>query len=272
MGKLSAEAMLPRARLPVLRSDIDRLTWNEAIDRLAQWAAQEESRTVCICNVHAVVTALWNPRLRDAINAADTATPDGWPVAAVLRLKGARGQRRITGPDLMDRYLEHAAREKTPVYFYGGTQEALTKLSRELASRYPALRIAGMDSPPFRPLTVAEDQAACARINASRARVVFVGLGCPKQEIWMAAHRDRIQAVTVGVGAAFDFFAGTVVRAPVAMQRLGLEWLHRLLSDPRRLWKRYLVTNSVFAMYLLCVLIRHAPVRGIRGLLRMDRR
>lgn len=268
MDKLSADAARPRSRIRVLRTDIDRLTWTEAVDRMARWAEQGESRAVCICNVHSVVTALWNRTLRGAVNAADMATPDGWPVAAVMRLKGAREQHRITGPDLMGLYLMNATHTGTPVYFYGGTPETLDKLSRKLASRYPGLVIAGMESPPFRPLTPAEDEAACVRINASGAGVVFVGLGCPKQEAWMVAHRDRVMAVTVGVGAAFDFYAGTVVRAPIAMQRLGLEWLHRLLSDPRRLWKRYFLTNSVFVVYLFGVIIRYVPARWIRGLRR----
>ncbi|MBI2225482.1 MAG: WecB/TagA/CpsF family glycosyltransferase, partial [Betaproteobacteria bacterium] len=133
-------------------------------------------------------------------------------------------------------------------YFYGGTDATLTLLSARLRAAFPGLRIAGTYSPPFRPLTLEEDAEDVARINDSGAGAVFVGLGCPKQETWMAAHRGRIRAVMFGVGAAFEFHAGVINRAPLWMQRWGLEWLHRLCSEPRRLWKRYLVTNTLFIL------------------------
>lgn len=264
MTRPAVDAPDLRARVRVMGTRIDRVNWEEAIARMARWADRGEARTVCICNVHSVVTSLWNRALRGAIDGADLATPDGWPVAAVLRAKGARGQQRISGPDLMARYLEHAARVGTPLYFYGGTPETLDRLGSELIRRYPSLRISGMESPPFRPLTAEEGAAARARINASGARVLFVSLGCPKQEVWMADQADRVQAVKVGVGAAFDFLAGTVNRAPLAMQRLGLEWLHRLLTDPRRLWNRYLTTNALFVFYLVGVLLVFPAARAVR--------
>jgi N-acetylglucosaminyldiphosphoundecaprenol N-acetyl-beta-D-mannosaminyltransferase len=217
-----------------------------AVRALAGWATTGESRYVCICNVHSVVTALQDEAFGRVVAGADLATPDGAPVAWLLRRQGAAGQQRVTGPELMLEYLADAERRDEPIYLYGSSESTLAALARTLAVRFPALRIAGAESPPFRPATAQEDEATVARINASGARTVWVSLGCPKQEFWMAAHRGRVQAVMVGVGAAFDFHAGTVPRAPQWMQSHGLEWLHRLTSEPRRLWRRYLVTGCVF--------------------------
>lgn len=235
-----------RSRQPILRADIDALTWTEAIDRIRQWASSKESRYVCICNAHSVVTANLDPAFLSVINGADMATPDGKPVAWMLRRLGSRGQQRINGPDLMWKYCKQAAKRGEAIFLYGGTEVTLAALQRRLADALPGLRIAGAISPPFRALSAAEDAADVERINASGAGSVWVSLGCPKQEKWMAEHRGRITAVMIGVGAAFDYHAGTITRAPRWMQDIGLEWLHRLASEPRRLWKRYLVTNTLF--------------------------
>ncbi len=174
------------------------------------------------------------------------ATPDGAPVAWMLRKLGYASQQRINGPDLMWKYCEQAAQRGEAIYLYGGTPDTLEILQRRLAEIFPGLRIAGAYSPPFRAVTNEEDAADVRRINASGASTVWVSLGCPKQEKWMAAHRGRVNAVMIGVGAAFDYHAGTIKRAPTWMQNAGLEWLHRLCSEPRRLWRRYLVTNTLF--------------------------
>ena len=186
------------------------------------------------------------------------ATPDGAPVAWMLRRLGHAGQQRINGPDLMWRYCETVQAQsgslrgsadtagRSGIFLYGSSEKTLATLQGKLASAFPAVHIAGAISPPFRALTLDEDEAIVAQINASNAGVVFVSLGCPKQELWMAAHRGRIHAVMIGVGAAFDYHAGTIQRAPNWMQDAGLEWLHRLASEPRRLWRRYLVTNTLF--------------------------
>jgi N-acetylglucosaminyldiphosphoundecaprenol N-acetyl-beta-D-mannosaminyltransferase len=224
------------------------LGWDEAVSRIAGWAAQRVSRVVFICNVHSVVTARRDTAFAQALAQADLATPDGAPVAWMLRRLGHAGQARINGPDLMWRCCADAAARGTSVYLYGGTEEVLAKLQQRLLSAFPGLHIAGAASPPFRPLSADEDAAAVAAINASGAGVVWVSLGCPKQELWMHAHRGRVHAVMVGVGAAFDYHAGTTPRAPGWMQQAGLEWLHRLASEPRRLWRRYLVTNTLFVV------------------------
>ncbi|MCW7537296.1 WecB/TagA/CpsF family glycosyltransferase [Aquabacterium sp. A7-Y] len=258
---MSQQGQVARRTGPVLGSPIDALSWSEAVGRLVDWGARRDSRYVCIVNVHSVVTATQDSEFRSVIDQADMSTPDGAPVAWALRHAGFSGQERINGPDLMWKYCAEAERLGQVVFFYGGTEQALEKLKQALQRAFPRLRIGGLVSPPFRALTAEEDQADVDRINAAGTAVLFVGMGCPKQEKWMAAHRGRVQAVMVGVGAAFDYHAGTIKRAPLWMQRSGLEWFYRLMSEPRRLWKRYLVTNSIFVMRMLPQVIagRAAP-------------
>ncbi len=232
----------------VLSAPIDVLTWEQALARISRWAAQRESRYVCICNVHSVVTAGQDVAFGRVVKEADMATPDGAPVAWMLRKLGYANQQRINGPDLMWKYCEQAAQRGEAIYLYGGTPDTLKILQRRLVEIFPGLRIAGAYSPPFRAATNEEDEADVRRINASGASTVWVSLGCPKQEKWMAAHRGRVNAVMIGVGAAFDYHAGTIQRAPTWMQNAGLEWLHRVCSEPRRLWRRYLVTNTLFVI------------------------
>lgn len=229
----------------VLGVRIDALSWHATLDRLLEWASRQESRYVTICNAHVVVSASRDTSYGNVINSSDMATPDGAPVAWMLRRQGFDEQARISGPDVMWALCERCAAEDLSIYCYGSTAATLGLLEQRLRAAFPALKMT-MESPPFRALSTEEDAAAVDRINASRAGIVFVGLGCPKQERWMAEHRGRVQAVMIGVGAAFDFHAGTVMRAPEWMQRNGLEWLHRLASEPRRLWRRYLVTNTLF--------------------------
>lgn len=235
----------------VLDSFIDANTWEDTLGRIVAWGAQRQSRYITLCNVHSVVTASQDAQFGTVIRQADMALPDGAPVAWALRRQGFDKQQRINGPDLMWRYLAIAERIGQTVYFYGSTEATLEKLRARLTQQFPNLRIAGSLSPAFRELTAEEDQAHVDAINQSGAHVVFVGLGCPKQEAWMAQHRGRIQAVMIGVGAAFDYHAGTIKRAPSWMQKAGLEWLHRLASEPRRLAKRYFQTNSVFVGRML---------------------
>jgi N-acetylglucosaminyldiphosphoundecaprenol N-acetyl-beta-D-mannosaminyltransferase len=223
------------------------MSWEAALARLLGWAHAHESRYVTICNVHVVVSASRDAGYREVIDGSDMATPDGAPVAWMLRRLGFAEQPRISGPDVMWALCERCASEGLPIYCYGSTEATLALLESRLRAAFPALRLS-MESPPFRTLSSDEDAAAVGRINASGAGIVFVGLGCPKQERWMAEHRGRVNAVMIGVGAAFDFHAGTVTRAPAWMRDNGLEWLHRLASEPRRLWRRYLVTNTLFIL------------------------
>ena len=235
-----------RRRGLVIGVPIDALSWEEARERLLGWARARASRYVCICNVHSVVTARQDANFMQVVEQADMATPDGAPVAWSLRRAGFAAQQRINGPDLMWKLCADAVAQGVSIGFYGSTPETLELLRARLREEFPALQVAYCVSPPFRSLSAMEDEAICQEINASGAGLLFVGLGCPKQESWMAAHRGRVQAVMLGVGAAFDYHAGTIGRAPLWMRNAGLEWLHRLCSEPRRLWRRYLFTNSAF--------------------------
>ncbi|SNS74254.1 N-acetylglucosaminyldiphosphoundecaprenol N-acetyl-beta-D-mannosaminyltransferase [Noviherbaspirillum humi] len=246
----------------ILDAFIDALSWDDAIQAILRWGAARESRYVCICNAHSVVTTTQDIEFKLAVNNADMATADGAPIAWAMRRLGYPTQERINGPDLMVKYLEAAERVGQKAFFYGSVDSTLEKLRGTLSSRFPKLAIAGMYSPPFRPLTHAEDEAIVSMINESGANVVFVGLGCPKQEKWMADHRGRIQAVMIGVGAAFDYHSGVLKRAPLWWQRNGLEWLYRLGSEPRRLFKRYLVTNTLFVVgFLRQLAMQQAPIK-----------
>jgi N-acetylglucosaminyldiphosphoundecaprenol N-acetyl-beta-D-mannosaminyltransferase len=258
-------ASLGRIRENVLKVPVDVLAWGEAVESIFGWALRKESRTVCICNVHSVITARRIPSHADAIKGADLVTPDGAPIAWMLRKKGHPRQERINGPDLMWRCCQKASKLGTEMLFYGGTQSTLQNLEKRLRAEFEGINIVGALSPPFRDLSAEEDAAVVDLINRSGARIVWVGLGCPKQEDWMQAHRGRVNAVMVGVGAAFDFHAGVTKRAPLWMQRNGLEWLHRLSQDPRRLATRYLVGNSIFMMAVLPdLLLSRASVRDSR--------
>ena len=239
-------AAFVRTRVKVLGAPIDAINWKQALDQIALWAARRESRVVCLCNAHSVVTASQDPEFAKVIEAADLATADGMPVAWLIRRSGHREQQRISGPDLMWEYCRAADARHESIFLFGNTEATLQSLRDRLVAEFPRLRIAGMISPPFRAPTAEEDTDTIEAINASGAGAVFVSLGCPKQELWMHAHRDRIRATMIGVGAAFDYHAGTLRRAPRWMQVTGLEWLFRFACEPSRLWRRYLVTNTLF--------------------------
>ena len=247
-----------RVQAAVLGVPVDALSWTEAVNRIFAWAKKREVRTVCLCNVHSAVTAMQDGMHMRALRAADLVAPDGAPVAWRLRRLGYGDQERISGPDLMWTCCRRAAADGTEMLLYGGSPATLLKLRAKLLAEFPGVNIVGALSPVFRPLSEEEDDAVVEAINQSGARIVWVGLGCPKQEAWMFEHAGKVRAVLIGVGAAFDFHAGTVKRAPPWMQRIGLEWLHRLLQNPRRLWKRYLIANTVFALYV----VRDAFLRG----------
>ena len=240
-----------RTRENVLGVPVDILSWTDALDCIFAWARRRESRAVCICNVHSIVTARENPAHAHALKSADMATPDGAPVAWMLRKKGHSHQERISGPDLMWACCRRASEAGIEMFLYGGTLTTLRTLEHRLRKDFPGINIVGTFSPPFRALSAEEDAAIVEMINQSGARIIWVGLGCPKQEAWMHAHQGHVNGVMVGVGAAFDFHAGIVKRAPLWMQRHYLEWLHRLLQDPRRLATRYIVGNSIFMMAVL---------------------
>jgi N-acetylglucosaminyldiphosphoundecaprenol N-acetyl-beta-D-mannosaminyltransferase len=249
-----------RMQHPVLEVPVDVLDWSTAVERICDWAERRESRYVSICDAHSIVRARRDPAHGRHVSGADMVTPDGWPVAWMLRHVGYPRQQRINGPDLMERLLVAAESRGLRVYVYGTTDSTLAALEAALRRSYPRLKIAGLHSPPFRPLNEAEDAADVARINASGAHLVMTGLGCPKEDRWMFDHRGRVQAVMLGIGAGIDFHAGTVARAPVWMREHGLEWLFRLSQEPGRLWQRYLVNNTLFVVGAIGQFARHALV------------
>jgi N-acetylglucosaminyldiphosphoundecaprenol N-acetyl-beta-D-mannosaminyltransferase len=215
-----------------------------------EWAQRAESRYVCCASVNNVMEAYDAAEFRRLMNAADLVTPDGMPLVWGLRRLGAPAATRVYGPELMRRLLAAAAEAGLPVGFYGATEAVLARLRAAVEQWQPELRIGYHFAPPFRPLTAAEDAHITEAIRASGVRILFVGLSTPKQEQWMAAHRGRVPAVMLGVGAAFDFLAGTKPQAPGWMQRAGLEWLFRLATEPRRLAPRYLKQNPRFVILL----------------------
>ena len=225
---------------------VDNTTYDDATRRIIDWARGGESRYVCVATVHMVMESHDSDRFRGFVNGADLVTADGMPLVWSLRAQGMREASRVYGPHLTESVVRAAEREHLPVGFYGGTPEVLRELLRRMSHRLPNLRIVYAWPPPFRPLTPDEDEKVLQEIQSSGARVLFVGIGCPKQETWMAEHRGCIDGVMLGVGAAFDFLAGAKPQAPAWMQASGLEWLFRLVTEPRRLWRRYLKQNPRF--------------------------
>lgn len=235
-------------REAVIGTAVDVVEWSEALERVHAWVKNSESRYVCFSNVHALVTARLEPRFSSALGRADLVVPDGAPVAWMMRRLGHIRQPQIRGADFFWKYCATAAERGESIFLLGGSLSTLTRLQARLRTAFPRLLIAGACSPPFRALTENEDRAIVRAIIASGAGTVWVSLGCPKQELWMTAHYGAVPAVMLGVGAAFAFLAGTVREAPHWMQASGLEWFHRLCVEPRRLWRRYLATNTAFVL------------------------
>jgi len=232
----------------ILHINVTETSYLDATRLIRLWADTSESRYVCFANVHVLMEAWDSPDFREILNHADLVTPDGMPLVWAMHLKGQSDQTRVYGPTLMLYALEAASQGQIPVGFYGGAPEVLGLLVERMRARYAGLNVVFSMSPPFQEVRQEEENEIVEKINESGARILFVGLGCPKQEIWMAEHRGRVNAVMLGVGAGFDFHAGVKPQAPVWMQRIGLEWLFRLVSEPRRLWRRYLYHNPRFVV------------------------
>lgn len=201
---------------------------------------------MCVSNVHTTVTSFEDADYCAIQNSGIMAIPDGGPLATVGRKRGFKDMRRTTGPSYMEEIFKISFQRGYKHYFLGSTEDTLDKLSNVLTEQYPGLQIVGMYSPPFRFFTREEDAAIVNQINITSPDFVWVGLGAPKQEKWMAAHQGRVKGFMVGVGAAFDYFAGNIKRAPEWMQKNNLEWVYRLIQDPRRLFRRYWHTNGMF--------------------------
>lgn len=235
----------------MLEAGISSTSLRQACECVAAWARSGRPAYVCVCNVHTVMEAHKDPAYARIIDGAAMATPDGMPLVWALRRLGAPNQERVYGPDLLMEFASLAAgRAELASYFYGGAEGVAGELAARLSAKFPGFRVVGHESPPFRDLDAGEDAAAVERINRSGASVLWVGLGAPKQERWMAAHAGRIRPVMIGVGAAFDFLTGRTPQAPRWMMRSGLEWAFRLAVEPRRLWRRYLFNNPHFLWHM----------------------
>ncbi len=241
----------------VLGMRVDATSYAETADAVVERAESGAGGMVCVATAHTAIECFDDPRLRRAVNSADRVTPDGMSLVWALRRMGVGSATRVYGPHLLPIVCARAEARGLPVGCYGGKPEVLGALVAELRRRFPRLGIPFAWSPPFRALDAEEDAAVRDAILASGVRILFVGLGCPKQERWMAAHRDGLPCVLVGVGAAFDFLAAAKPQAPAWMQGAGLAWLVRLGAEPRRLWRRYLVGNARFLFHFL---LRGSPV------------
>ena len=235
----------------ILGVEIASSSYAEIVEKSLAWSNVGDSRAVFFANVHVLMEAFDDTSFRAELNGADIVNPDGMPLVWALRALGNRDASRVYGPDATQILLHAAQDSGTPVGFYGGSEATLDKLIEEVQRECPELRIVFTMSPPFRSLELEEDEEIVKRISDSGARMLFVGLGCPKQERWIMEHRGRIAAVMFGVGAAFDFLAGSKRQAPRWMMRNGLEWAFRLSSEPRRLAGRYLKHNPRFVALFL---------------------
>jgi N-acetylglucosaminyldiphosphoundecaprenol N-acetyl-beta-D-mannosaminyltransferase len=228
------------------------------------------SRYVCVANVHTLVTSMWDRDLKSANDRADLVVPDGKPLSVCGRLMGHATAGQARGADLMLQTCRQGRKQGMVHYFFGGAEGVSEAAARSLKYLAPGLKVAGAESPPFRALTTRETSRLTRRLRSRRVAVLWVGLGAPKQEKWMAAMKGKIPCTMVGVGAAFDFFAGTVAEAPRLWQKLGLEWFYRLAMEPGRLWKRYLQTIPIFLLLFLvqyfgfCYNSSSRPVRGLK--------
>lgn len=262
----SAEAVAER--IEILGVPVSNVDEPGATAKIAAWIAERRAavgrpRYVCACDVFNVVSAQDNPKHMRALRTADMIVADGTPLVWVSRLRGERHIQRVPGPDLLSAVAERSVAEGWSHYFYGGAEGVADKLAERLAERYPGLDVAGTRCPPFRAMTEDELSRDLDRIRASGADIVWIGLGCPKQEIWMLENHHRLPGqILVGVGAAFDFHTGRIERAPQWMRERGLEWLHRLMSEPKRLWRRYLISAPRFVALSLAETVRLAGRRA----------
>jgi N-acetylglucosaminyldiphosphoundecaprenol N-acetyl-beta-D-mannosaminyltransferase len=223
---------------------------SEAIKQIGNNIKNIKGNYICISNVHTTVMAYEDMRFKEIQNESFMSLPDGKPLSVVSHFKGYKTAERVTGPDLMEEIFKISKIRGYSHFFYGSTEDTLEKMNLNLLIKYPELNIIGRYSPPFRKLSEEEDKEIIERINNLNPDFLWVGLGAPKQEVWMFEHRNIIKALMIGVGAGFDYYAGNIKRAPMWMQRISMEWFYRLIQEPKKLWRRYLSTNFKFLLYL----------------------
>ena len=239
-------------KLRIVSLNVDHLSFKASLAKVMEWAAGNKPSYVCFANVHMTVEAYKAPSFLEQVNNANLVVADGKPLAVACYSLYKKKQERIAGMDFMPAIMEKANKEGTTIFLYGSKPEVLDALQVKIAQKYPHVIVGGAISPPFRTMSQEEVDEHIRQINASGAQLVFVSLGCPKQEKWMAAHSHKINAVLLGVGGAFAVMAGLQRRSPKWMQNIGLEWFHRLMVEPHRLFRRYFETNFTF-LYLMGV-------------------
>jgi N-acetylglucosaminyldiphosphoundecaprenol N-acetyl-beta-D-mannosaminyltransferase len=248
-------------KIQVITTRITALSFDDQIEMISQWAIAGQSRMVCVADAHMLIRGYrnqrhWNYKYRfaDVLNKADMITPDGMPIVWMMRQLGKPHQERVAGMDIFQE-LCRRLQGQVQIFLVGSEEEILIEIEKRLKVDFPKLEIAGMRSLPMGEQALADNEELIAEINSSKARLVFVSLGCPKQEVWMHKHKHRINAVEIGVGGVFPIYAGLLTRAPDWVQRMGLEWLYRLLQEPQRLWRRYCRTVPMFIILGLGQLI-----------------
>jgi N-acetylglucosaminyldiphosphoundecaprenol N-acetyl-beta-D-mannosaminyltransferase len=242
-----------RVRVVSLFPDV--VCFDAIIEKISALVEQRKGGYVCFSTVHMVMESFDNAEFARKVNAADLIVTDGMPLVWMQKFQGKRAANRVRANDLMIALCEYAEKNNLKVGFYGGRQEVIEGILERAKKDFPNLEISYAYSPPFRPLTEEEDAEIIAQIKNSETQILFMGLGCPKQENWMAAHRDKFPAIMLGVGASFDFYAGNVRESPEWMGKLGLEWLYRLTQEPKRLWRRYLILNPRFMFLAMLQLL-----------------
>ncbi|MFQ5561323.1 MAG: WecB/TagA/CpsF family glycosyltransferase [Nitrospinota bacterium] len=256
-GNFSAGGQKPNTRVlarrqRIINIDVDVIDLNESVKYVHDLALEKKGGYICLSNVHMCMESLDDIELRTILQHADLVLPDGKPLSWAQQLLGHSNGTQVRGQDLMERLCEMGKTQTLNIGLYGGeSEELLLKVKKELLRKNPNLKISFAFAPPFRPLTPSEDAHVISQIKKAKVDILFVGIGCPKQERWMKEHKKKISSVMVGVGAAFDFAAGCKRSAPRWMQKIGFEWLFRLVAEPKRLWKRYLKQNPRFICYFL---------------------
>lgn len=242
----------------IISMDVDVINLQNSLTKVGRLAASERGAYVCVSNVHMCMEVFDSANFKSVVNGADLVIPDGRPISWAQKLLGHTQAEQVRGQDIMNSLCASSGRKQLNIGLYGGSSiQLLDTVVHNLKTSYPDINITFTYSPPFRSLTVEEDHRVIQQINDLGVHILFVGIGCPKQERWMADHKDKLSCVMLGVGAAYDFIAGSKRHAPRWMQKMGLEWLFRLFSEPKRLWKRYLRQNPRFIYYFSKQLIKH---------------
>ncbi|WP_214807096.1 WecB/TagA/CpsF family glycosyltransferase [Exiguobacterium sp. s102] len=239
----------------ILDVKISDLSFDETVNTINDWIVQNfKKKYICICNTHSLVESKKNYMHKKALLEASICTPDGMPLVwEINKSKKSKNQDRVDGPSLMEKLCESKTNK---IFLLGSTDENLSVLETKLRNLNPEIKLVGSYSPPFKTLDSEDDKRIVNIVNDSNADIVFVSLGCPKQEIWMNKNYESMNSILIGVGAAFDFHTGKIKRAPSIIQKVGMEWMYRLLQDPKRLWKRYLINNSLYILFIVLSRLR----------------